>query len=166
MIFGYLVERSLNWGHIEATLTEENRVHVVDMFHEVSHDLDFRDRIVNMSLGFNYLVATSITQCSIYNVLNWDSPAMFDLKEIPTLIIQGTKNFCLVSQSNGITLYNYSGSTVSSPKYSGLRVEFLNKRFITLGPDVISILDTSNPKIIRSFDVSSGKAYPDRKSVV
>lgn len=112
-----------------------------------------------MSLGFNYLVATTNKQCTIYNVMNWDSPAVFDIKEPAILIIQGTKNFCLVSQSSGIMIYSYSGSLVSSPKYSGLRVEFLNKRFITLGPDVISILDTSNPKIIRSFDINSGKAY-------
>jgi intraflagellar transport protein 80 len=158
VVFGYLIERALNWGHINATLEEENKVRVVDVLHEVDDDLDFKDRVVNMSLGFNHLVATTTTQCSIYNVVNWDSPAVFDVKEIVTLIVQGSKHFCLLDRSNGIMIYNYSGSLASSPKYSGLRIEFLNKRFITLGPDVISILDTSNPKIIRSFDIGTSKA--------
>eukprot|EP00826_Nyctotherus_ovalis_P052873 TRINITY_DN6785_c0_g1_i1.p1 TRINITY_DN6785_c0_g1~~TRINITY_DN6785_c0_g1_i1.p1 ORF type:complete len:450 (+),score=165.02 TRINITY_DN6785_c0_g1_i1:804-2153(+) len=121
-------------------------------------DLDFKDRVVNMSLGFNYLVAATTTQCSIYSITNWESPATFDIKDIVTLIIQGSKHFCLLDRSNGIMIYNYSGTLASSPKYSGLRIEFLNRRFITLGPDVISILDTSNPKIIRSFDIATGKA--------
>ena len=126
----------MNWGQIEATI-EESKIHVVDSLHEVNDDLEFRDRIINMSLGFNYLVATTNKQCTIYNVMNWDSPAVFDIKEPAILIIQGTKNFCLVNQSSGIMIYNYTGSLVSSPKYSGLRVEFLNKRCITVGPDVI-----------------------------
>lgn len=111
-----------------------------------------------MSLGFNHLVATTTTQCSIYNIVKWDSPAVVEVKEIVTLIVQGSKHYCLLDRTNGIMIYNYSGSLASSPKYSGLRVEFLNKRFITLGPDVISVLDTSNPKIIRTFDIATGKA--------
>ena len=82
----------MNWGQIEATI-EESKIHVVDAVHEVNDDLEFRDRIINMSLGFNYLVATTNKQCTIYNVMNWDSPAVFDIKEPAILILQGPKNF-------------------------------------------------------------------------
>lgn len=125
--------------------------------HEVGDELDFRDRVINMSLAYNYLVVTTTVQCYIYNVLNWDAPIIFDVKEIVNLIIQGSKYFCLVDRANGLMIYNYAGTLMSNPKYSGLRVEFLNKRYISLSTDVISILDTSNPKIIRSFDIISGK---------
>ena len=151
------MDRSLTWGYIEATLEEDNKVQVTDVLHEVSDELDFRDRVVNMSLGYNFLVVTTTVQCYIYNVMNWDAPITFDIKETVTLIVQGSKYFCLVDLSNGLMIYNYTGALMSSPKYSGLRVEFLNKRYITLSADVISILDTSNPKIIRSFDITSGK---------
>lgn len=151
------MDRSLNWGYIEATLEEDNKIQVTDVLHEVSDELDFRDRVVNMSLGYNYLVVTTTVQCYIYNVMNWEAPVIFDIKDIVTLIVQGSKHFCLVDRTNGITIYNYSGALTSSPKYSGLRVEFLNKRYVTIGPDTISILDTSNPKIIRSFDIATGK---------
>ncbi len=157
MVFGYVVDRALTWGYIEAVLEEDNKIQVTDVLHEVSDELDFRDRVVNMSLEYNYLVVTTTVQCYIYNVLNWDAPVIFDIKELVTLIVQGSKCFCLVDRSNGLTIYNYTGALMSSPKYSGLRVEFLNRRFVTLSADVISILDTSNPKIVRSFDIISGK---------
>jgi intraflagellar transport protein 80 len=152
------VDRTLTWGHIEAILEEENKIQVTDVLHEVSEELDFRERVVNMSLGYNYLVVTTTTQCHIFNVMSWETPVIFDIKEIVTLIVQGSKYFCLVDRTNGIVIYNYTGGAhMSSPKYSGLRVEFLNKRLVSLSTDVIMILDTSNPKIIRCFDIVSGK---------
>lgn len=46
---------------------------------------------------------------------------------------------------------------MSNPKFSGLRTEFLNKKYVSISGDVIAILDTSNTKIIRLFEVNSGK---------
>ena len=157
MVFGYLVDRALTWGFIEAVLEEDNKIQVSDVLHEVGDELDFRDRVVNMSLGYNYLIVATTVQCYIYNVMNWDAPVIFDIKDIVTLIVQGSTYFCLADRTNGLSIYNYTGAPLSSPKYAGLRVEFLNKRVVSLSTDVITILDTSNTKIIRVFDVTSGK---------
>ena len=46
---------------------------------------------------------------------------------------------------------------VSSPKYQGLRVEFLNKRHISLSGDVLALIDPIAPKIVRLFDIMIGK---------
>jgi intraflagellar transport protein 80 len=46
---------------------------------------------------------------------------------------------------------------VSTPKFQGLRVEFLNARHISLSADVLSLIDPSDPKNIRIFDIVSGK---------
>ena len=46
---------------------------------------------------------------------------------------------------------------VSQPKYQGLRVEFLNKRHISLSGDVLALIDPIAPKIVRLFDIISGK---------
>lgn len=110
-----------------------------------------------MSLGFNYLIVATTAQCYIYNVVTWDPPVIFDIKEIVNLIVQGSKYFCLLDRTNGLTIYNYTGALMASPKYSGLRVEFLNKRYVSISGDVIAILDTSNTKIIHTFDIASGK---------
>ena len=55
-------------------------------------------------------------------------------------------------------MYNYEGKVISTPKYQGLRVEFLNKRHLSLSSDVLALIDPSNPKIVRIFDIISGKA--------
>ena len=157
MVYGHLLDRSLTWGFIDVVLEEEAKLKVNDVLHEIGDELDYRDRVVNMSLGFNYLVISTTAQCFAYNVVNWDSPAIIDIKDIVTLIVQGSKYFCLVDRTNGLTIYNYTGSIVASPKFAGLRVEFLNKRLVSLSPDVVAIVDTSNTKIVRVFDMSSGK---------
>ena len=46
---------------------------------------------------------------------------------------------------------------LSQPKYQGLRVEFLNKRHISLSGDVLALIDPVAPKIVRLFDILSGK---------
>jgi hypothetical protein len=38
-----------------------------------------------------------------------------------------------------------------------LRVEFLNKRHISLSGDVLALIDPIAPKIVRLFDIMSGK---------
>ena len=111
-----------------------------------------------MSLRHNHLIVAMATQCYIYNVMNWTSPFVIDIKETVNLIIQGARYLALVDAAGGFNIYNYEGRILSSPKYQGLRAEFLNKRSISLSSDVVAILDTSNSKVIRIFDVVSGKA--------
>ena len=46
---------------------------------------------------------------------------------------------------------------MSTPKFQGLRVEFLNARHISLSADVLALIDPSDPKVVRIFDIISGK---------
>jgi len=46
---------------------------------------------------------------------------------------------------------------VSSPKYSGLKTEFLSSESVSLSSDCIAIKDTSNFKVIQIFDAGTGK---------
>ncbi len=89
---------------------------------------------------------------------NWSTPYNFDLKDAAvTIIVQSRHHFALID-ALGISIYNYEGKNLSQPKYSGLRVEFLSSRCVSLSRDVIALLDTSNRKHVRLFDVFSGKA--------
>ena len=67
------------------------------------------------------------------------------------------KYFAMVDASQNFTVYNYEGKMISQPKYQGLRVEFLNKRHISLSGDVLALIDPMAPKIVRLFDILSGK---------
>lgn len=94
----------------------------------------------------------------IYNTQNWTSPFVIEIKDPISLIVQGAKYMVLIDSSEQIKAFNYEGRHISSPKSQGLRVEFLNKNSISVSSDVIGIIDTTNPKIIRIFEINSGSA--------
>lgn len=64
----------------------------------------------------------------------------------------------MIDASQNFNIYSYEGKLVSTPKYQGLRVEFLNHRHISLSSDVLAVIDPSNPKMVKTFDIMSGKA--------
>jgi len=59
VVFGYIVDRQLSWTNIEAVLDEDNKIVVSDCLHELNEELDFRERVVNMSMKFGHLVVCS-----------------------------------------------------------------------------------------------------------
>lgn len=125
----------------------------------MNEDLDFRERVVNMSMKYGFMVVCTTSQCYIYNIItqNWASPFVFDIKDSIYLIVQGAKYFALIDASQNFNVYNYEGKLISSPKYQGLRVEFLNSRHLSLSGDVLAMIDPMNSKIVRIFDIVSGK---------
>jgi intraflagellar transport protein 80 len=84
--------RRLNWKNIEALLDEATHLKVSDVnTNEVIEELNFRDRVVKMSLGFNHLILTTSSQCHVYNTTHWNSPIIFDLKDTVNLIVQSER---------------------------------------------------------------------------
>ena len=157
VVFGYIVDKKLTWENFEIQLQEDNKIHVIDMIHEITEELEFKDRVINFALGYGHLVVTTASQCFVYSVQNWQSPSRMDIREPATLIVLGNRFFSLVDISNGLQIYNYEGKTMSNPKFSGLRVEFLSVGLISLSSEMVAVVDTSNPKIIRQFELISGK---------
>merc|ERR1719476_1172432 len=121
---------------------------VQDIIAGTKEELDFRDRVTDMSLGFGALVVTTNNQCCVYLQTNWNTPHVEDLKEPPTLIVQCPHHFALVD-SNGVQVINYEGRPLSTIKFSGLRSEFLNHRTLALCRDALCLVDPSSPKQIR-----------------
>jgi len=117
VVFGYIVDRQLSWAHIEAVLDEDNKISVNDCLHEMNEDLDFRERVVNMSMKHNHLIVCTTSQCYVYNVMNWSSPFVFDVKDSIYLIVQGAKYFALIDASQNFIVYNYEGKLISTPKF-------------------------------------------------
>jgi len=112
-----------------------------------------------MSMQFGFMVVCTTAQTYVYNVnsQNWTSPVIFDIKDSIYTIVQGVKYFALIDASQNFNIYNYDGKLMSSPKYQGLRIEFLNKRHISLSSDVLALIDPMSPKVVRIFDIMSGK---------
>jgi intraflagellar transport protein 80 len=61
VVFGQVLERKVEWQNIEAMLKETHKVIVHDILSDMTEELDFRDRVIGMAVGFGYLVVT--TRC-------------------------------------------------------------------------------------------------------
>jgi len=157
VVFGQLVERQTEWNNVECMLVEPTKVRVQDVFNETMEELDFRDRVLEMSLGFGHLICATATQCHIYNVNNWNTPHIFDLRNPVNVIIQSSTHFVTIDNFAGVQVYTYEGRAKGNPRAAGLRPEFLNHKTVSLSSDTIAILDKSDSKTIRLFDVETGR---------
>lgn len=154
--FGSLLDHTLEWDKISATLEEGTRVKVRDVMSETTEDLDFNDRVVKMSLGFGYLVVVTASQVCVYKETNWATPYMFDIKEVVTLVVQCRACFLLV-HSGGCQLYGYEGRQICAPKFQGLRPELLNDQSVALSSDTLALIDRATSKTVRFLDTGAGK---------
>ncbi|KAH8054388.1 hypothetical protein JL721_10512 [Aureococcus anophagefferens] len=112
VVFGNLVERKQEWNNYEATLVGQRQIQVQDVLNETYESLDFnRDRVVEMALGYGYLVVSTTTQCFVYSVSNFNTPYIFDSPETVSLIELAEK-FFLVLTPSAITVYSYDGRKV------------------------------------------------------
>lgn len=59
--------------------------------------------------------------------------------------------------ANGIQIISYEGRPLSTIKFSGLRTEFLNHQTLSICRDAVCLVDPSQPKQIRVFDVHTGR---------
>lgn len=156
VLFVSLVDRSFSWQNMDVSLDENNTITVHDILNETKEELDFRDRVTDMSLAYGALIVTTNHQCFIYQSTNWNTPHVEDLKEPPTLILQCPFHFALVD-ANGIQIISYEGRPLSTIKFSGLRTDFLNHQTLSICRDAVALVDPASPKQIRVFDVYTGR---------
>jgi len=54
--------------------------------------LEFRDRVLQLSLDFGHLVVVTTAQAYVYATKNWNTPVIFDLRDgAVSLIVQVKK---------------------------------------------------------------------------
>ncbi|CAG2187543.1 IFT80 [Mytilus edulis] len=157
--------RRLEWKNYEATVVSSKQVDVRNVVNDVKDKLDFRDRIIKLSFAFSHLIVATSSQCYIFNVRNFNTPMIFDLKEgNVTLILQAEKHFVLVDTA-GVYVYSYDGRMVSSPRYAGMRADVLNYQTVALSNDTIAIRDKTDEKVVYVFDAQTGKNLGDGKPI-
>jgi intraflagellar transport protein 80 len=160
-VFAQIVNRSLEYGSITATLTDPKKIAITDCTSPNDTDieeLDFpRDRVVEFALGYDHLVVCTASQCFIYESPNYNTPQIFDLRNPVNLIVLSVKSFAIADTVQGMQIYSYEGRQLSQPRFQGLRPEFLSSDCVSLSQDVIAILDQTDMKTIRVFDVLTGR---------
>jgi hypothetical protein len=51
----------MTWGSCEATLDEDNKINVSDCLNELNEEINFSDRVVNMSMKYGFMVICTTT---------------------------------------------------------------------------------------------------------
>ncbi|XP_067102166.1 intraflagellar transport protein 80 homolog [Osmerus mordax] len=166
VLLAHVVEQRWEWTSFQITLTKRRSMQVRNVLNDAVDMLEFRDRVIKASLAHGHLVVTTSLQCYVYNVKNWNTPLIFDLKEgTVSLILQAEKHFLLVDGA-GVYVFSYEGRLVSSPKFPGMRTDTLSQQSISLSNDTIAIRDKSDQKAIFLFDALTGKALGDGKPLM
>ena len=157
VVFGSIIDRAVSWKNIEVRLDENNKLIVTDFQTDGFAEIDFNERLIDMTLGYDFLIVVTNNQCHIYNVDNLNAPYKFDIKEKVKMILMCPRYFALLDDMNGLNIYTYDGKQIQSPQITGVRFSLLSKKMIGISNDIIAILPPNNPKTIKLYDIQSGK---------
>lgn len=159
VVFAQVVGRRFEWKNSEVTILEPRKIRVQDVATETLEELKFdRDRIVEIGLGYDHLVVTSTSQCFIYSMSNLNTPIIFDIKAPPHFIRLSCRHFLTLDQISGIQIISYEGRVLCSPRFQGLKPEYLTRDMVSLAPDTVVIVDSVDNKTIQILDASSGRS--------
>ena len=90
-----LVDRKTHWRNLSCTHVEEKKLLVRDVVADTAEELEHRDKVIKVSIGYGYLVVATATQCVIYDVNRWGHPVQFDLRDFVVSLQQSERVFSL-----------------------------------------------------------------------
>lgn len=93
VIFAHVVDRNVRFQDYSASVSDKKMVIVRNMLDETTEHLELPERVVQIALRYNHLVLTTPSQCYIYNINNWNSPVIFDLKDGSVIILTLCEKF-------------------------------------------------------------------------
>ncbi|RYG65336.1 hypothetical protein EON64_12165 [archaeon] len=119
-----------------------------------------KDRIVDVKIGYEFIIITALSQCYIYNISNLNTPIIFELKAATQFIhVSNNRYFLLCDYLQGLSVYSYEGKFCCSPKFPNFRPELYTKDYVALSNDVVAIVDCIDSKNIFLFDSATGRNY-------
>lgn len=107
VILGNIIDRAVTWKNVEVRLDENNKLIVTDFQTDGFAEIDFNERLIDMMLGYDYLIVVTNNQCHIYNVDNLHAPYKFDIKDKVKLILMCPKYFALIDDNNTMKVSQY-----------------------------------------------------------
>ncbi|CAK9809405.1 Intraflagellar transport protein 80 homolog [Anthophora plagiata] len=164
VLTGHIIDRRLEWNNYEAILVTRKVIEVRDVGNEIRETLEISDRVVQLEFGFDHLVVITPAQCHIYSVTNWNTPAIFDLKNTSvSAVLLAEKHFLLV-EWNSVSLYSYQGRLLGTPKWKGITQERLYPPCISLCSDTLVIRSQSNEKLLYVLEVAYNKPITENQA--
>ncbi|XP_063974091.1 intraflagellar transport protein 80 homolog [Diachasmimorpha longicaudata] len=157
VLTAHVIDRRLEWNNYEATLVRRKTIEVREVGNAVLETLEIADRIVHFKFAFGHLVVVTPSQCHVYSTSNWNTPAIFELKNAAiSAVLLADKHFVLV-EWNSLTLYSYQGRLLSVPKWKGMSQEPLHPPCIALCSDTLVVRDQTNEKLLHILEISNNK---------
>ena len=158
VLFAQVVDRRFDWKNYEVTLLGPLKLRVQDVANETLEDLEFaRDRVVEIGIGFDMLVVATTTQCFVYSLQNLNTPIIFDIRAPPHFIKVCKRHFLTLDQVSGLQVISYEGRVLCSPKFQGLRPDYISKDMVSLSADTVVVVDSADPKNIQILDSTTGR---------
>ena len=157
VLFGQLVHREISCGHLEVRQEEPHSLTVLNVTDDSREDLQFKDRVTEMSLSSDHLVVITATQACIYSTTNWNTPHIVELRGTASLILQCSRHFLMVDTINGLQVLNYDGRVVSQPKFQAMRPDALSTLNVGYAPDLIAVIGHADPKVVILLDPLTGR---------
>ncbi|KAJ8926753.1 hypothetical protein NQ314_020870 [Rhamnusium bicolor] len=87
VLFAHVVERDVHYMNFTASVSERKIVTVKNVVDEATEYLELPERVIQLAMRYSHLVVTTPTQCYIYNTSNWNTPAIFDLKDGSVILL-------------------------------------------------------------------------------
>ncbi|PBC33240.1 Intraflagellar transport protein [Apis cerana cerana] len=164
VLTGHIIDRRLEWNNYEATLIKRKVIEVRDVGNETREELEISDRVVQLEFGFDYLVVITPAQCHVYSVVNWNTPAIFDLKNTSvSAILLAEKHFLLI-EWNTVSLYSYQGRLLGTPKWKGMTQERLYSPCISICSDTLVIRSQNNEKLLHVLEMAYNKPITESQT--
>lgn len=161
-----IVDRKISWDSYYATLTDSTKLLLQNMSKETSNELEHRNKVITMSMGYGYLVVCTSTTCYCYNLHRIQSPVQFDLRDVIISLQLSSHHFLLADCQQGVQVYSYEGRQVSVCKLQvSLRPEMMAEDLLSISPDTVALRNPANAKNILFFEATNGKPIDDASIV-
>lgn len=155
---GQIVDRKISWESYYATLTDSTKLLLQNMSKETSKELEHRNKVITMSMGYGYLVVCTATTCYSYSLHRLQSPIQFDLRDVIISLKLSAHHFLLADCQQGVQVYSYEGRQISVCKLQvALRPEMMAEDLLSISPDTVALRNPANAKNILFFEATNGK---------
>lgn len=87
VLFAHVVERHVHYINFTASVSERKTVTVKNVIDDTVELLELPERVIQLAMRYGHLAVTTPNQCYVYSTLNWNTPAIFDLKDGSVILV-------------------------------------------------------------------------------
>ncbi|ORZ38192.1 WD40-repeat-containing domain protein [Catenaria anguillulae PL171] len=166
--FAHLVDRRVEWRHIEVEVLDDKIVSVRDASSGHEEQLDFKDKLVHVGIAFGQVLL--LTKAHAHVFAFGKSLCTFDLPGASTAasgggsgfrivcVRQSKSHFAVLDATGTISILTYSGRASASIKLASPNAAALvHDSVLALNDEVLAVRDPANECSVLLYDLTTGK---------